>query len=99
MDTHAGLRVIMRNFLARLLFCDVCDLDNVLLHIPIGTIVVAIALFSSLVAAVFYYGFIKYETIERREIRDRCFPDIQGSLIGIMLLAIPLSIAGVRIGI
>lgn len=89
----------MREILAKLLFCDLEDLDNVLLHIPIGFAVVGIAFLSPIVAAVFYYGFIKYETIERREIRDKCFPDIQGSIIGIMLLAIPLAIAGVRIGI
>lgn len=89
----------MRNFLAKLLFCDVLDLDNVLLHIPIGLIVVAIAVFSPLVAIAFYYGFIKYETVQRRQIRDKCFPDIHGSLVGIFLLAIPLAIAGVRIGI
>jgi len=89
----------MRDFLAKILFCDVYDLDNVLLHIPIGVLVVAIALFSPLVALAFYYGFIKYETIQRRVERDKCFPDIQGSLIGIILLAIPLLIAGVRIGI
>jgi len=90
---------MIRKLLAKVLFCDVYDLDNVLLHIPVGIIVVLIALFSSLVAAVFYYGFIKYETIQRRVERDKCFPDIQGSLIGIILLAIPLLIAGVRIGI
>jgi len=89
----------MRAFLAKLLFCDVRDLDNVLVHIPIGIIVVVIALFSPLVAVAFYYGFIKYETVQRRHVRDKCFPDIQGSLIGIALLAIPLAIAGVRIGI
>ena len=89
----------MRAFLANLLFCDVCDLDNVLLHIPVGLIVVAIALLSPLVAVAFYYGFIKYETVQRRQIRDKCFPDIQGSLIGIMLLAIPFAIAGVKIGL
>lgn len=88
-----------RDYLAKLLFCDVYDIDNVALHIPVGMIVVAIALFSPLVAAVFYYGFIKYETVQRRIERDKCFPDIQGSLVGIILLAIPLSIAGVRIGI
>jgi len=89
----------MRGFLAKLLFCDVSDLDNVLLHIPVGVIVVVIALFSPLVALAFYYGFIKYETVQRRVVRDKCFPDIHGSLVGIILLAIPLSIAGVRIGI
>ena len=89
----------MRDFLSKLLFCDVCDLDNVLLHIPVGVIVVVVALFSPLVAAATYYGFIKYETVQRRQVRDKCFPDIQGSLIGIILLAIPLAIAGVRIGI
>jgi len=83
----------MRNFLSRVLFCNICDLDNVLLHIPVGMLTVAIALFSPLVALAFYYGFIKYETVERRVIRDKCFPDIQGSLIGIVLLGIPLAIA------
>ena len=89
----------MRDFLSKLLFCDVEDLDNVVLHIPIGIIVVVVALFSSLVAVALYYGFIKYETVQRRQVRDKCFPDIQGSVIGIILLAIPLAIAGVRIGI
>ena len=89
----------MREFLSKLLFCDVYDLDNVLLHIPVGIITVGIAFLSPLVALAFYYGFVKYETVERRVIRDKCFPDIQGSLIGIILLAIPLAIAGVKIGI
>ena len=82
----------MRDLLARILFCNVYDLDNVLLHIPVGMLTVVIALFSPLVALAFYYGFIKYETMERRVIWDKCFPDIQGSLIGIVLLAIPLAI-------
>ena len=85
----------MRNLLSKILFCNVCDLDNVLLHIPVGMLTVVIALFSPLVALAFYYGFIKYETVERRVIRDKCFPDIQGSLIGIALLAIPLAIVGI----
>jgi len=85
----------VRNLLAKILFCNIHDLDNVLLHIPIGMLTVAIALFSPLVALAFYYGFIKYETVERRVIRDKCFPDIQGSLVGIVLLAIPLAIAGI----
>ena len=82
----------MRNLLAKILFCNVYDLDNVLLHIPVGMLTVVIALFSPLVALAFYYGFVKYETVERRVIRDKCFPDIQGSLIGIALLGIPLAI-------
>jgi len=83
----------MKELLSKILFCNVCDLNNVLLHIPVGMLTVAIALFSPLVALTFYYGFIKYETVQRREVRDKCFPDIQGSLVGIVLLAIPLAIA------
>jgi hypothetical protein len=89
----------MRQFLAKILFCDEVDLNNVLMHIPVGIITVAIAVFSPILAAMFFYGFVKYETVERRVIRDKCFPDIHGSLVGIGLLAIPLLIAGVKIGI
>jgi hypothetical protein len=89
----------LKPILAKILFCNEYDLENVLLHIPVGMITVVISIFSPIVAAVFYYGFIKYETIERRQIRDKCFPDIQGSLYGLGFLAIILLIAGVKIGI
>jgi hypothetical protein len=87
----------MRQFLSKILFCDELDLNNVLMHIPVGIITVVISLYSPIVAAVFFYGFVKYETVERRVIRDKCFPDIHGSLVGMGFLAIILLIAGVKI--
>ena len=83
----------LRKILARILFCDEDDLDNVLLHIPVGIATVLIGIYSGWLAVIFGYGFIKYEGIERRELRDKAYPDIQGWLWGIGILGIILLIA------
>jgi len=83
----------LRKILARILFCDEDDLDNVLLHIPVGVVIVLLCLVSGWLALIFGYGFIKYETIERKTLRDKCFPDIQGCLWGIGILGVILLIA------
>ena len=80
----------MRETLAKLVVCDVYDLDNVLLHIPVGFVTVAIALYSGWLGLAFAYGFITYETTQRQVIKDKCFTDIQGWLWGIGILSIIL---------
>jgi len=85
----------MRDFLAKILFCDVYDLDNVLLHMIVGVAIVVLCIISGWLALIFGYGFIKYETIQRREVRDKCFPDIQGCLWGIAIAGIVAKIIGV----
>jgi hypothetical protein len=34
--------------------------------------------------------FIRYETTERKVLGDRCYPDLQGALWGLVLVGIPL---------
>ena len=80
----------MREILAKILFCNVYDLENVLLHIPVGFVTVAIALYSGWLGLAFAYGFISYETTQRQVIKDKCFTDIQGFLWGIGMLSIIL---------
>ena len=82
----------MRKILSKILFCDEYDLNNVLLHIPLGMIVVLISLWSGWLSLAFYYGFIRYELKESKKIQDKGYPDIQGSLWGIGLLSIILLI-------
>lgn len=80
----------MRETLAKILFCDVYDLENVLLHIPVGFVTVAIALYSGWLGLAFAYGFISYETTQWLIIKDKCFTDIQGFLWGIGILSVIL---------
>ena len=102
MVAHSGLRVIMRDFLAKLLFCDVYDLDNVVLHIPVGVINTLLCLFSGWIALVFGLGFIVYEVVQLVKGKitgDKAYPDIQGWLWGIALTGIPILIIGAVNGI
>ena len=78
----------MRQLLAKILYCNIYDLDNVLLHIPVGFVTVAIALYSGWLGLAFAYGFVTYETTQRQVIKDKCFTDIQGWLYGIAWAAI-----------
>jgi hypothetical protein len=82
----------VRKILSKILFCEECNLDNVLLHIPVGAVLVAVSLFSPPVAVIFGIGFIFYELNEQRIIQDKAYPALQGWLWGIGLLAIILLI-------
>ena len=80
----------MRQLLAKILYCNIYDLDNVLLHIPVGFVTVAIALYSGWLGLAFAYGFVTYETTQRQVIKDKCYTDLQGFLWGIGILSIIL---------
>lgn len=89
--------MIMRDFLAKLLFCDVYDLDNVVLHIPVGVINTLLCLFSGWIALVFGLGFIVYEVVQLVKGKitgDKAYPDIQGWLWGIALTGVTILIIG-----
>ena len=78
----------MRDFLAKLLFCDVYDLNNVLLHMPVGVATVLLCLVSGWLGLIFGLGFIIYELSERKILEDKAYPDIQGWMWGIALTGI-----------
>jgi hypothetical protein len=82
----------MRAILSKILFCDELDLDNVLMHIPVGIINTLICCLSGWLGLIFAYGFIKYERIEQKDIHDKAYPDIQGWLWGIGISAIIIGI-------
>ena len=82
-----------KKILAMILFCDECDVDNVLLHIPLGLVIFASCLISGWLTLSFTYLFVKYERIEQTKIHDKCFPDLQGVMWGI---GIPTIIALLR---
>ena len=87
---------MFRNILTKILFCNELDLNNVLLHIPLGGA-------STLIPFIFYHCgftgfgvgllcilpfiFIAYEVIEKKVIQDRCYPDIQGYFEGFIGVA------------
>lgn len=91
---------MLRVILAKMLFCDLVDLHNVLLHIPVGMANALIplvlfigfgmpgAIFGGLLALVFGLGFFVYELDQRAEIKDKCYPDLQGWLWGIILCVV-----------
>jgi len=92
----------MRNFLAKLLFCDVYDLDNVALHIPVGVINALLCLVSGWLALIFGLGFLTYEVVQLFKGNipgDKAYPDIQGWLWGIALAGITILIIGAVNGI
>ena len=68
----------MKQILAKLLFCDEKNLHNVLLHIPVGFVNVAIAVLSGPLAVLFGLGFIAYELDGKGG-----YPELQGWLYGI----------------
>jgi len=87
----------MKAILAKLLFCDVYDLDNVVLHIPVGVINTLLCLVSGWIALVFGLGFITYEVVQLVKGKipeDKAYPDIQGWLWGIALTGIIILIIG-----
>ena len=84
----------LRQILARIFFCDEDSLNSVLLHIPVGNVNVGIALFNPPLAVLFGVGFIFYELRESKVIQDKGYPELQGWLWGIGILAIILLIVG-----
>lgn len=101
---------MIRNVLAALLFCQVGDLDNVLLHIPVGlvNILVPIALYllfgqagviiGGAAALLFGFGFVAYQVTEGIKIKDRIFPDIHGWLWGIGISGVAALVAYIAVG-
>jgi hypothetical protein len=87
----------IRQLASKILFCNVLDLDNVMLHIPLGLVCMGIA-FGFCLAGMpalgagfimaFTIGFVVYEVAERPVVRDKAFPDIQGYLAGLLITGI-----------
>ena len=82
----------MRKILAKLLFCREYDLNNVLLHLPLGLVILGLGVGLDVVGVpfvgaglvvAFTFGFIMYELSERSVLHDKAFPDIQGFLWGL----------------
>ena len=82
----------MKGVLAKLLFCDEANLNNVLLHIPVGVINTAITIGLCVkgfpeaglcLGLVLGYGFIRYELDGTGG-----FPELQGWLYGIGLTSV-----------
>lgn len=95
----------MRRILSRLLFCNLDDLHNLLIHIPVGIINILLPVslhfacpetFSPLgavaVGLLFGYGFVKYQRIEQLVISDRAYPDLQGWLEGMIICSFGLAV-------
>lgn len=83
---------MIKDIISKILFCNSKDVGNVLLHIPVGIVNVAIGVLSGWLALVFGIGFIIYQLSEQKIINDRAFPAIQGFLWGIGIFAIALFI-------
>jgi hypothetical protein len=81
--------------LAKIFHCDESTVPNIVLHISVGLITVIIYLFSSGLGILFGVGFLVFEVWTSKVAHDKGYPEIQGWLWGIGLLAIPLLIAGV----
>ena len=84
----------LKEILSKIFFCDEDSLNSVLLHIPVGLANVGICLFSGCLAVLFGVGFIFYELRESKVIQDKGYPELQGWLWGIGILAIILLIVG-----
>jgi hypothetical protein len=96
---------MIRKILRALLFCDDCDVGNVLLHIPVGLInvLIPVALYlvlglpgviaGSAVALAFGIGFVAYQITEGAKIKDRIFPDIHGWLYGMGISGVAALVA------
>lgn len=81
----------MREILAKFLFCDVYDLDNVLLHIPVGVGNAFLCMRNENIGLLFGIGFLAYEIMQRIvEKKDKAYPDIQGWLWGMILTGITI---------
>jgi len=79
----------MKKILTRLLFCPEESLNNVLMHIPVGIVIVFLAMLSGWVALVFGIGFFIYELNEQHDLGDKAYQDIKGCLFGIGMTGIP----------
>jgi hypothetical protein len=83
----------MRRILAKILFCDEEDVNNVLMHMAVGASIAAVAcLASGWLGLGLIYAFIKYERIEQKSIKDKCYPEVQGLLWGAILFGIILAL-------
>jgi hypothetical protein len=85
----------IKEILARIFFCDVDSVDNILIHIPVGLVNIAIGVFSGYMGILFGLGFIIYELNEQRMLSDKAYVDIQGWLWGLGILGIILLFAGI----
>lgn len=95
----------MKNILCKLLFCPPEYVGNVLMHIPVGLINIGIGIgiakagypmLGAVIAGIFGYGFVKYEHIEQRDLKDKAYQDIKGWLFGLGLLGVPLLLTSPR---
>ena len=84
---------MIRKILARIFHCEESSVDSIVLHIPVGIITVIIYLFSGSLGVLFGVGFIVFEVWTSKVAHDKGYPELQGWLWGIGLLAIPLLIA------
>lgn len=84
----------MRNILAKILFCPPEYVGNVLIHMPIGWIIVALAAYSPLVGVSFAIYFLAYEYIEQLDLKDKAYQDLKGAMWGIAELGLPLTLLG-----
>lgn len=85
---------MLRRILSKCFFCPEYDLDNVLIHIPLGILNVGLALLSGWVALIFGYGFVRYELNEQRALQDKAYQDIKGWLWGMGIMSVALLIKG-----
>lgn len=80
----------VRKLLAAILFCEPDMVGNVLLHIPVGGIIAYAFFLAGWLGFGMILLFIRYETTERKVLGDKCYPDLQGALWGLVLVGIPL---------
>lgn len=90
----------MKKLLAAIFFCPEDCLGLVTMHIPVGTVNIAVGvipavcgfpLLGAVIAGLFGWGFVTYEIIERRDLHDKGYQEIKGWLFG---LAITTIVAG-----
>jgi hypothetical protein len=88
-----SMRLLACKILAKILFCDEQNLNNVLLHIPVGALITFLICYvSGWLGLTAILVFIKYETIERKVENDKCFPDLQGALWGLIGLGVIIAL-------
>ena len=81
--------VELRRVLAKILFCNEYDLDNVLLHLPVGVFLFLLSMYvSGFVGIAFAYAFVRYELKESKILLDKGYPEIQGLLWGLGLASV-----------
>ena len=85
----------MKEILSKLFFCPPEFLGNVLMHLPVGLVTVALVIFNGWLGLVFGLGFLCYELSEEKKINDTAFQDIKGWLFGMGILGVILLIGGI----